>query len=72
MAEKAEKTFKQGLSRLEEIVEKMEKEEYELEEMIERFQEGIVLYKSLSGKLKDIELKISEVLENEEGEDIAT
>ncbi|MDD5089406.1 MAG: exodeoxyribonuclease VII small subunit [Candidatus Wallbacteria bacterium] len=57
--------FGEGIKRLEEIVEKMEKEEFELEEMLERFQEGMNLYKILQKKLQDVEVKITEVLEQE-------
>ncbi|MDD2715186.1 MAG: exodeoxyribonuclease VII small subunit [Candidatus Wallbacteria bacterium] len=65
MSEERKLKFSEGLKRLEEIVDKMEKEEYEIEEMIETFQEGIKLYKSLQQKLKEVELKVNQVLERE-------
>lgn len=64
--------FKEGLERLEEIVKKMEADEYELEELLDRFQEGIKLYKTLESKLNNIEERIKEITKNgnEPNEDI--
>jgi len=60
--------FGEGLERLESIVEKLEQEEYELEDMIEKFQEGMELYRDLEHKLKDVEVKINKIMEHNEGE----
>ena len=60
--------FKEGLERLEEIVKKMEADEYELEELLDRFQEGIKLYKILESKLNNIEERIKEITKKDGNE----
>ena len=63
--------FEDALKRLEEIAEMLENEEIGLDESIKLYEEGIKLSKNCYGKLKDAELKITELksqLENELGD----
>jgi len=67
--EKKDMKFGEGLKKLESIVNKLEQEEYELEEMVDKFQEGMELYRKLEKKLKNVEQKISKIIEsNDDGE----
>ena len=73
MAKKKEnKSFEESLERLEEIAELLEKEEIGLDESIKLYEEGILLSKNCYNKLKDAELKITELksqLDDELGEE---
>lgn len=63
--------FEDSLKRLEEISELLENEEIGLDESIKLYEEGINLSKNCYGKLKDAELKITELksqLEDQLGE----
>lgn len=72
MAKKSkEVSFEDSLKRLEEISELLENEEIGLDESIKLYEEGINLSKNCYGKLKDAELKITELksqLEDQLGE----
>ncbi|MAT59133.1 MAG: exodeoxyribonuclease VII small subunit [Melioribacteraceae bacterium] len=60
MAKKNEKSFEELLQRLEEISEKLE-EDIGLDESIKLYEEGINISKICYSKLKDAELKITEL-----------
>jgi exodeoxyribonuclease VII small subunit len=63
----AGKSFEQNLQALEKIVEKLESGDVPLDEAISLFQKGKTLAKTCDGRLKEAELKIQQLLENEEG-----
>ena len=58
---KSEETFEDSLRRLEEIAEKLDSDEVGLDESIKLYEEGIELSKKCYGKLKNAELKITEL-----------
>ncbi len=58
MAEKKEKTFEEKLSRLNEIVDKVENETLPIEESMKLYEEGNALIKELETTLKEAEKKI--------------
>lgn len=69
---KETESFENSLKRLEEIAELLESEEIGLDESIKLYEEGINLSKICFNKLKDAELKITELksqLEKELGEE---
>lgn len=53
--------FEKQLSRLEEIVEKLEAEQTDLDMAVKLFEEGIVLSKELAGKLETVKFKVQEL-----------
>lgn len=53
--------FEKQLSRLEEIVEKLEAEQTDLDSAVKLFEEGIVLTKDLSKKLETVKFKVEEL-----------
>lgn len=55
--------FKKAISRLEEIVEKLESQDLDLEESVELLAEGIELHKKCQDKLKSAQIKIDKLLE---------
>ncbi len=57
-------TFEQALHRLEEIVEKLQTGEIELEKAYALFEEGIQLSRECEQKLNAIEQKMVQILEN--------
>lgn len=61
MSEK--KTFRTSMSRLEEIVDALEKNEIELEDAIKLFEEGLQLVNSCDTQLKDFENKVQDLLD---------
>ncbi|TCK62594.1 exodeoxyribonuclease VII small subunit [Seleniivibrio woodruffii] len=63
--------FEQKLKKLEEIVEKLENGEVDIEENLKLFQEGMKLGKECRKMLDDIELKVSKVL-SAEGDEVKT
>ena len=65
------KSFEQNLKNLEKIVEKLEEGSVSLDEAIRLFQKGRALSKACEGRLKEIELKIRELVEDEDGELVA-
>lgn len=54
-------TFEKQLSRLEEIVEKLEEEQTDLDNAVKLFEEGIGLSKELSQKLEKVKFKVEEL-----------
>lgn len=53
--------FEKQLSRLEEIVAKLEEEQTYLDASVKLFEEGIVLSKELSQKLQTVKFKVEEL-----------
>lgn len=54
-------TFEKQLSRLEEIVEKLEAENTDLDAAVKLFEEGMTLSKELSAKLETVKFKVQEL-----------
>lgn len=64
--------FKKSMTRLEEIVSTLEKNEIELEEAIVLFEEGLQLVNSCDSQLKNFENKVEKLLTTyQEGKDNA-
>lgn len=62
--------FKQSMSRLEEIIAALEKNEIELEDSIALFEEGLQLVNSCDSQLKNFENRVQELLNTyQEGSD---
>lgn len=53
--------FEKQLSRLEEIVAKLEEEQTDLDASVKLFEEGITLSKELSAKLETVKFKVQEL-----------
>lgn len=56
------KTFKDAMQRLEMIIEKLEKNEIELEEAISLFEEGLKLVEMCDEQLKTFENKVNQLI----------
>ena len=54
-------TFEKQLTRLEEIVEKLEEEQTDLDASVKLFEEGITLSKDLAQKLETVKFKVQEL-----------
>lgn len=65
MSKKEHLSFEKALSRLENIVDELEKESITLDESIELYEEGIALSKQCTEKLEDAELRIKKVAEQQ-------
>lgn len=62
--------FKQSMSRLEEIIAALEKNDIELEDAIALFEEGLQLVNSCDSQLKNFENRVQELLNTyQEGSD---
>ncbi|NQU44533.1 exodeoxyribonuclease VII small subunit [bacterium] len=61
------KTFEQNLKDLEKIVEKLENGSTSLDEAITLFQKGRALSKACENRLQEVELKIRELVEDQDG-----
>lgn len=62
--------FKQSMSRLEEIIAALEKNEIELEDAIALFEEGLQLVNSCDSQLRNFENRVQELLNTyQEGSD---
>ena len=59
----SEKTFEENMIELQNIVEKLEKGDVNLDDAIEEFQKAMVLIKSCDSKLKEAEDTISTIVE---------
>jgi exodeoxyribonuclease VII small subunit len=66
----AEEKFEEALTKLEEIVKKMESGDLTLEESLKSFEEGVRLSRFCAKKLDEAERRIEVLLKNEEGLDI--
>lgn len=54
-------SFEKQLARLEEIVQKLEEEQTDLDASVKLFEEGIVLSKDLAQKLETVKFKVQEL-----------
>jgi len=61
------KTFEAAIAELEKIVEALEKGELDLEESIERFQEGVELAGACAALLKAAEVRVQKLVKKAEG-----
>jgi len=59
--------FEEGIKRLEEIVEKLEKGDLLLEDSLKLFEEGIKLTRLLNQKLNETEKKVEMLIKDENG-----
>ncbi len=57
--------FSKALVRLEEIVQKLESQELDLEESVDLLAEGLILHKKCQDKLKQAQSKIDKLLKEE-------
>ncbi|MBI5522668.1 MAG: exodeoxyribonuclease VII small subunit [Desulfarculus sp.] len=64
---KKEGSFEQSLKRLEEIVDKLEDQELELEEAIALFEEGVKLAEACGARLDAAEKKVTLLLKDRQG-----
>ncbi|MBI4800082.1 MAG: exodeoxyribonuclease VII small subunit [Desulfarculus sp.] len=64
---KKEGSFEQSLRRLEEIVDKLEDQELELEEAIALFEEGVKLAETCGARLDAAEKKVTLLLKDRQG-----
>jgi len=67
----SEETFEKKIKRLEEMVEKLESGEFDIEETLQLFQDGMKLGKDCRKMLDEIEEKVSKVL-SAEGDKVET
>ena len=69
-AKKSEKKldFEANIAALQELVEKMERGEFTLEESVAQFERGMALAKSCQEALKTAELKVNKLITNADGE----
>ncbi|MFQ5444007.1 MAG: exodeoxyribonuclease VII small subunit [Nitrospinales bacterium] len=67
----AEIKFEKAMSRLENIVEELEKGELDIDKSLEIFEEGIKMSRVCSKKLKEAEKKIEKLTRDDKGELIA-
>lgn len=58
--------YKDGFDKLQKITEEMESGELSLEEMVDRYEEGMKIYGTLSKKLDDFEKRVSLLHEGKE------
>jgi exodeoxyribonuclease VII small subunit len=66
-----EMSFEQSVSRLEEIIKELEKEDISLEESMEKFEMGIKLSSHCLRKLNEAEGKIEELTRSQDGKLVA-
>ena len=62
-----EKSFEQGLGRLEELVDQLEEGELDLDRSLAVFEEGVKLSRELNRKLDEAEKKLELLLKDEDG-----
>ncbi|NLD37840.1 MAG: exodeoxyribonuclease VII small subunit [Desulfatiglans sp.] len=63
----AEKKFEDAMKRLEDIVEELEGGEQPLEESLKAFEEGMKLLTFCSGKLDEVEKRVSILIKESDG-----
>lgn len=64
-----EKSFKQSMKRIDEILESLEKNEIELEEAMNLFEEGLMLVNQCDSQLNNFKDKMNELITHYEGEE---
>ena len=62
-------TYEEALKKLEEIVEKMENEEFSLDESLRHFEEGMKITRHCRKLLTEAEFKVEQILQNGELEE---
>ena len=62
-------TFKQSMERLDAIIEALDRNEIELEDAIQLFEEGLKMDKNCDAQLKQFEQRMKVLLADEEEED---
>ena len=62
MSKDKENSFEKNLQKLENIVEKLESGEINLEESVQLYEEGMKIKKICDNKLKDIEMQIKKIM----------
>ena len=67
MANEKEMTFEECLKRLNELVEKLEKGDLDLDESLKVFEEAVVLKDLCKKKLEETERKVNKIIETAEG-----
>ena len=67
-AKSSEETFENAVTRLEKIVEQMESDQLPLEELLTRYEEGVILVKTCEQKLAAVEKRIEIITRNAAGE----
>ena len=60
-------SFEKSLQQLEQIVEELESTDLPLEKAFKRFEEGVKLSRSCAKKLDEIEQKITQLVEKQDG-----
>lgn len=63
----ATQTFEAAMKRFEKVVEELESGDLPLEKSLKKFEEGIALSKFCSGKLEEIEAKVSQLVKDAKG-----
>jgi len=66
---KSDDRFEDQLAKLEEIVDRLEDESVGLEEALGLFENGMDLARRCRARLEEVELKVTQLLETENGED---
>ena len=66
MSKENQPSFEQAMTRLDELVTAMERGEMTLEHSLKGFEEGMALVKGCRAQLDDIELRVKNMLENQE------
>ncbi len=67
MAEAESGAIERRISRLEEIVSRLEREELELDEALRLFEEGIGHLREVRGMLRSAELRVEQLIEEADG-----
>jgi exodeoxyribonuclease VII small subunit len=62
-----EPTFEQALERLEEIVDRIEQQQIELDESLALFEEGVQLLRVAQTRLSTVEARVQQLFEGEDG-----
>ncbi len=71
-AQKKQPGFEKSLNRLEQIVERLDSDELELEESLKLFEEGVALAAELGKRLDQAERKVTLLLKDKQGELLQT
>lgn len=62
--------FEANITALQELVEKMERGDFTLEESVAQFERGMALAKNCQQALKEAEQKVSKLLKSTDGEEV--
>lgn len=60
--------FEEGMERLEQIANELEKGNLDLDESVKKFEEGMKISKQCSDMLQEVEKKITMLIKNSDGE----